>query len=207
MTTKGGLLRRTSPHAGRPIPRSVVAAWLCLVAATGCARTRPVAAPAVVALDVPPPPARVISTPPEPVAPVESTTVERPAPATRPSRSGRTASARPEAPKPAEARAESGSETPASAAPEVTAAPAPLLRTPQTADESNAEKRTNGVLERATQLLDRVNATTLGQQARQQHETARRFVDQAKQALVERNYVLASYLADKAETLARGLSR
>ena len=180
---------------------------MCLASVTGCARTRPVAAPAVVALDVPPPPARVISTPPEPVAPVESTTVERPAPATRPSRSGRTPSARPEAPKPAEAgRAEAGSETPA-ATPEVAAAPAPLLRTPQTADESNAEKRTNGVLERATQLLNGVNITTLGQQARQQHETARRFVDQAKQALVERNYVLASYLADKAETLARGLSR
>jgi hypothetical protein len=56
-------------------------------------------------------------------------------------------------------------------------------------------------------LLDRVNASTLGQQARQQHETARRFVAQAQQAIIERNYVLASYLADKAETLARGLSR
>ena len=86
-------------------------------------------------------------------------------------------------------------------------APAPLLRTPQTADESNAERRTKDVLGRAAQLLDRVNPATLGQQARQQHETARRFVEQAQQALVERNYVLASYLADKAETLARGLSR
>ena len=85
--------------------------------------------------------------------------------------------------------------------------PRPLLRTPQTADESNAERRTKDVLGRATQLLDRVNAATLGQQARQQHETARRFVEQALQALVERNYVLASYLADKAETLAKGLSR
>ena len=160
------------------------------------------------ALDVPPPPARVISTPPEPVAPVESTTVERPAPATRPSRAARSTAARPEAPKPAEAgRAESGTDAPASAAPEVAPAPAPLLRTPQTADESNAERRTKEVLGRATQLLDRVNASTLGQQARQQHETARRFVEQALQALVERNYVLASYLADKAETLAKGLSR
>ena len=160
------------------------------------------------ALDVPPPPARVISTPPEPVAPVESTTVERPAPATRPSRAARSTAARPEAPKPAEpGHAESGSDAPASATPEAAPAPAPLLRTPQTADESNAERRTNDVLGRAAQLLDRVNASTLGQQARQQHETARRFVEQAQQALVERNYVLASYLADKAETLARGLSR
>ncbi|WP_157899743.1 hypothetical protein [Luteitalea pratensis] len=200
-------MRRTSLTAWRRYRRALASAVVCLVAGAGCARTKPVAVPAVVALDVPPPPARVISTPPEPVAPVESTTVERPAPATRPSRA-RSIAARPEAPKPAEAgRAESGTDAPATAAPEAAPAPGPLLRTPQTADESNAEKRTKDVLGRATQLLDRVNATTLGQQARQQHETARRFVEQALQALVERNYVLASYLADKAETLAKGLSR
>ena len=185
----------------------MVVALLWLVAGLGCARNRPVAAPAVVALDVPPPPARVISTPPEPVAPVESTTVERPAPASRPNRTARSTGAKPEAPKPAEAgRAESGTEA-APAAPEVAPAPAPLLRTPQTADESNAEKRTKQVLDRATLLLNGMNASTLGQQARQQHDTARRFVEQALQALIERNYVLASYLADKAETLAKGLSR
>ena len=82
-----------------------------------------------------------------------------------------------------------------------------MLRTPQTADEINAEKRTRDVLGRATALLDSVNAATLGQQARQQHETARRFIAQAQQAIVDRNFVLASYLADKAETLAKGLSR
>ena len=208
MTMRGDTVRPTSLPARRHLPRRLAAALACLVVGAGCARPKPAAAPAVVALDVPPPPARVISVPPEPVAPVESTTVERPAPATRPSRNGRSAGARPETPKPAEpGRAEPGAETPATATPEVAPAPAPLLRTPQTADESNAEKRTKGVLDRATQLLDRMNAATLGQQARQQHDTARRFVEQALQALVERNYVLASYLADKAETLAKGLSR
>jgi hypothetical protein len=208
MTLRGGTLRRTISTARRHSWQGLAIAVVCLAATAGCARTKAVAAPAVVALDVPPPPARVISTPPEPVAPVESTTVERPAPATRPSRAARSTAARPEAPKPAEpGHAESGSDAPASATPEAAPAPAPLLRTPQTADESNAERRTNDVLGRAKQLLDRVNPATLGQQPRQQHETARRFVEQAQQALVERNYVLASYLADKAETLARGLSR
>jgi hypothetical protein len=207
MMKRGDMVRRSSLQARRRSPRSVVAVLVCLAAGSACTRTRPVAAPAVVALDVPPPPARVISTPPEPVAPVESTTVERPAPAARPARSTRTSANRTETPKPAEAgRVEPGVETPPSAAPEV-AAPAPLLRTPQTADESHVEKRTNGVLDNAAKLLDRVNIATLGQQARQQHETARRFVEQARQALVERNFVLASYLADKAETLAKGLSR
>jgi len=84
---------------------------------------------------------------------------------------------------------------------------APVLRTPQTADESEAVRRIRTVLGRATTLLDQVNPTTLTREARSQHDTARRFVDQAHQALIERNFVFASYLADKAETLARGLSR
>ena len=90
---------------------------------------------------------------------------------------------------------------------EPTSGTAPLLRTPQTADEVDAERRTRSVLGRAAELLDRVNPARLGPQARQQHETARRFVEQAQQALNDRNYVLAASLADKAETLARGLSR
>ena len=168
MTLRGGTLRRTISTARRHSWQGLAIAVVCLAATAGCARTKAVAAPAVVALDVPPPPARVISTPPEPVAPVESTTVERPAPATRPSRAARSTAARPEAPKPAEpGHAESGSDAPASATPEAAPAPAPLLRTPQTADESNAERRTNDVLGRAKQLLDRVNPATLGQQPRQ----------------------------------------
>ena len=203
------LTRNSLAARRRSTTRRVAYVVTCLLVGVGCTRSKPVAAPAVVALDVPPPPARVISTPPEPVAPVESTTVERPAPAARPTRSSRSNAARPEAPKapdPARVEPEPANTTPANAEP-VAAAPAPLLRTPQTADESNAERRTNEVLGRATNLLDRTNPATLGQQARQQHETARRFVLQAQQALVERNFVLASYLADKAETLAKGLSR
>jgi hypothetical protein len=95
--------------------------------------------------------------------------------------------------------------------PEATVAPpapfTPLLRTPQTADESESDRRIRDVLFRASQALTRVNAATLNREARTQHETARRFVEQANQALIERNYVFASYLADKAETLAKGISR
>ena len=43
--------------------------------------------------------------------------------------------------------------------------------------------------------------------ARAQYDTARRFIDQAEGALRARNYMFASYLADKAETLARGPGR
>jgi hypothetical protein len=187
-------------------------AGLVLVTAiggTGCARSRPSTAPTPVALNVPPPPPRVISTPPEPVAPTEATTQERAAPV-RPVRA-RPAVARNDSGRNGAdaARTESAVEPAApTTAPEPVAVPnGPLLRTPQTMDESEAARRTRDVLGRASGLLGRVKPEGLATQARQQHDTARRFVEQAEQALLERNYVLASYLADKAETLAKGLSR
>ena len=176
----------------------------------GCARSRPSTAPTPVALNVPPPPPRVISTPPEPVAPTEATTLERPAP-TRPARTNRPAVARNDNGRNAgdASRVEAPTEPLAApTTPEPSPAPAgPLLRTPQTADEAEAAKRTNDVLGRAKTMLERVVVGALGTQARQQHATALRFVQQAEQALVDRNFVLATYLADKAETLAKGLSR
>lgn len=183
------------------------AVWLALVGA-GCARSRPTTAPAPVALNVPPPPPRVISTPPEPVAPTEATSVERAMPASRPTRANRTASSRPDT-RPPEARPETVDPAPP-VAPITEAAPpaaGPLLRTPQTADEAVAVRRTNEVLGRARELLKTVGPGSLSTAARQQYDTAQRFIEQAEQAIVSRNYVLATYLADKAETLAKGLSR
>jgi hypothetical protein len=204
------MTHRVAARGKRPVWPWAAAAFLCLLVPAGCTRARPAAAPRVVALEMPPPPARVISTPPEPVAPTEATTVDRPTPASRPARSTRTAQSRPDPVRAAEPpRTDAPSEPagPAAAPAEAPANTGPLLRTPQTADESNAERRTSDVLTRAMALLNKVSATSLGPQARQQHETARRFVDQARQALSDRNYVLAASLADKAETLARGLSR
>ncbi len=200
MTTMKGMSPRAVRAAG------LIAAAAGLLAGAGCARSRPVATPPPVALNMPPPPSRVISTPPEPVAPVEATSMDRPAPATRPARTTRPAAARTE---PARAAEAAPVETPAETPTPVEAPPpaGPLLRTPQTADEAQADRRIREVLDRASALLGRVDPLRLGQQARQQHETAHRFVEQAKQALLERNFVLATNLADKAETLAKGLSR
>jgi hypothetical protein len=205
------MTHRVAARGGHPVWLWATAAFLCLLAPVGCTRSKPAMAPRAVALEMPPPPARVISTPPEPVAPTEATTVDRPAPASRPARTTRAAQARPDPVRPAEPpRADAPADpagSPATSAAEPPVNTGPLLRTPQTADEANAEKRTRDVLNRAVTLLDRTSPGSLGPQARQQHDTARRFVDQAKTALSERNYVLAASLADKAETLARGLSR
>lgn len=185
---------------------AAVMAVVCVGVGAGCARSRPATTPVPIALNVPPPPPRVIATPPEPVAPTEATNVERPAPVNRPSRSARGAS-RPE-PRTEPVRPETAPETtPPAAAPEATAPAGPLLRTPQTADEREAENRTTEVLRRASEHLKKVNPATLAPAARQQYETAQRFVEQAEHAMLQRNYVLASYLADKAETLAKGISR
>lgn len=186
-----------------------VAALIVIASMTGCATRRPTSAPSQVALDVPPPPPRVIATAPEPMTPTEATTVNRPAPTNRASRGGRPP-ARPDMARAAEPVADSGTPPPAESVAPVDAAPAssaPLLRTMQPADESQAERRTREVLSRASGLLARVNVSTLSQQARQQHDTARRFVAQAEQALLERNFVFATYLSEKAEALAKGLSR
>ncbi len=190
--------------------RFLVLGCACLLGAAGCSRSAAVVASAPVVLNVPPAPPRVISVPPEPVAPVETTTAapqeeERPVrqarPAARPDAGARTGQA-------ASDTATDGNDAPAAPTPaEPAAPPAPVLRTPQTADEGQAGKRVRDVLRRATELLAQVNPATLSREARTQHETARRFVEQSEQALLERNFVFASYLADKAETLARGLSR
>lgn len=181
---------------------------LCLAVGTGCASRSPAATPAPATLNVPPAPPRVISVPPEPVAPVQTTTAE---PAERPAVRVARPAARPDsgAARPgqsAEAEASAPVGAPAERVTEPVAT-APLLRTPQTRDESQADRRISEVLTRASVLLEQVSVSSLSREARTQHDTARRFVDQARQALLERNYVFASYLADKAETLARGLSR
>jgi hypothetical protein len=62
------------------------------------------------------------------------------------------------------------------------------------------------VLGRASSTLQRIDRSRLSADARAQFETAQRFIDQSKDALEARNFMFAAYLADKAATLATGLS-
>jgi hypothetical protein len=63
------------------------------------------------------------------------------------------------------------------------------------------------LLGRATRDLSRVNAASLNADGRSQYETAKRFIQQAEEALKARNIVFASKLADKAATMAAVLVR
>ncbi len=182
-------------------------AWIALAAGTsGCAilHARSLGPP----LDVPPPPARAVpiesqpivaapnvddvpSRAPEPIGPTQP-----PAP---PPRAERT-----EAPPPvrAETPADASAAAPAPA-PNVT--PPPALQT--TANPTEAEQRTRVALENAKRDLGRIDLRRLSTDAKSQYDIARRFVQQAEEALKARNPVFAEQLADKAATLAALLQR
>jgi len=121
-----------------------------------------------------------------PVAPPVTPPVVTPRPAPQPPRA-----ARPEPP------AESPAESPA-----VRVEPR-TLRTPgDVAREGAIRERLNG----ATAALGRVDAARLAGTLRIQYDQARRFVQQAEQAIKEQNLAFASTLADKAATLAADLA-
>ena len=63
------------------------------------------------------------------------------------------------------------------------------------------------LIARATRDLARVNAASLNADGRAQVEAARRFLQQAEEALKARNVVFAGKLADKAATMAAVLVR
>jgi len=181
-----------------------------LVLAGGCARRPPRAAPPPPApLEVPVVPPRVLA--PMAVEPEEPPAVDEPT-TTAPRRTTRSRP-RPESQRPEQppiqhdpSKQEGPPEPPAVPADQKPAEPKTVLQTPQTAGDADAERRVREVLGRARRDLGRVNPAGLGSDARTQYETARRFIDQAEDALKARNYMFARYLADKAEALARGVT-
>jgi hypothetical protein len=180
------------------------------LAGAGCATK-------VVATPEPPPPLVVPVVPPrlvgpvvveddaplpvaEAPAPAPAPPAQRPArPAPRPAGNG---AAKPEpAGTPAEGTAKT--DTPAEPAPPPPAEP--LLRTPETVNDTEAEKRVREILGRAEQNLAKVDYRALTANGRAQADTARRFITQADAALKNRSLNFARYLADKAETLSTSL--
>jgi hypothetical protein len=82
---------------------------------------------------------------------------------------------------------------------------ATTLRTTPTQQEGELEKRTRGLLLEATSNLNRIDYGRLNADAKGQYDSAKGFVRQAEDALRTQNLVFASYLADKAATLAAQL--
>ena len=166
-----------------------------LTLAAGCATARAQAPVVMQPLEVPPVPPRVIVPDIEEVetAPPDAAAVSRPAPQ-RNDPPPKPADKPVEPPKP-------GAQDPAK--PEET----PRVRTPQTANDEQAEREVRAIMSRAEGMLQGVNYRGLSGAAQQQFQTAQRFIRQADSALKIRNYVFARNLADKAETLARQLGK
>jgi hypothetical protein len=147
-------------------------------------------------LDPPPPPPRVVAVyAPEP-EPVAVTPALEPATPVRP----------PSRPRP-EQRPEPAANTPESAEAVSRPAPPSLTLTPSAGSESQTAAAIGALLERAKRDLSRVNSASLNHDGRAQYDTARRFIQQAEEALKARNIVYAGKLADKAATMAAVLVR
>jgi hypothetical protein len=173
--------------------------------ASASAKTKPAERPP---LSVPPPPPRVIEPAPQP-DPVPEPVADLPPPPT-PSRTStrqpREASPKQEPAKQPETKAGEApvTETPAPAA--TTPQPPPQLRTPQTADASEAEKNVRSTIDRASKLLGGVNYGPLNNERKKAYNDAKMFIQQAEEASKQGNFALAQGVANKAETLARELA-
>jgi hypothetical protein len=167
-----------------------------------CARAQAKGAAAGPPLDVPAPPARVLapveepvtaSAPPPETPPPTAATAPRTPPPRPPAR--RTEPEKPETPVPAAAT----TGTPVQEPPRE-------LRPASPAAEAAAEREAPDALARAARDLSRVDYGKLNAEARAQYDQSKRFMEQAQQALRDRNFVFASTLADKAAALAAQLS-
>ena len=75
------------------------------------------------------------------------------------------------------------------------------------ADKAQTEAAIRALLGRAARDLARANPASLTSDQRAQFDTARRFLQQAEEALKVRNLVYAGKLADKAATLSAVFAR
>lgn len=180
--------------------RMRVAAIVLLSASLGAcaAKAQVLAEPAAMPqLDPPPPPPRVVAQyqpEPEPIvaAPPAETAVPAKPPA-RPSRPEQRPEPAPTAPEAAES---------------IVRPPAPSLTlSPTPGSEAQTVAAIRDLLLRATRDLSRINPSSLNGDGRAQYESARRFIQQAEDALKARNVVFAGKLADKAATMAAVLVR
>ena len=182
------------------LPRAV--ALVCGLAAAGslagCAKAQAVAAPAMPTLAPPEVPPRIVAEyEPDPPLPAEPVTAEAITPPPRPARPPRRDTPRPEA-VPDEPQG-----------PPVTApvTPAPALALQMPGASAKADQSVRALLAQAARDLGRVNYQALDSDGRAQYETARRFMQQADDALKARNVMFAGKLADKAATMASVLLR
>jgi len=178
--------------------------WLG-VGSFACAKAQAKTTAAGPPLEVPSPPPRIIIPAEEPVIATVPPPETPPAAAAAPPR----APARPAPPRRTEPeRTETTPPPPAAATtgPPPPAEPPRELRPASPAADAAAERETREALARSAVALSRVDYGKLNTDARAQYDQSKRFMEQAQQALKDRNFVFAATLADKAAALAAELN-
>jgi hypothetical protein len=177
---------------------AIVGGLAAAVLATGCATAR-ASAPAPLPLLTPPdaPPRVVAEYLPDPPLPAEPVAAEAVTPVARPTRPARREPV----------RTDPAAEPPGPASVPVPAAPQPALTMQNAGANARADQSVRSLLGQASRDLERVVYQTLDADGRAQYDTARRFMQQADEALRARNVVFAGKLADKAAAMASVLVR
>ena len=174
-----------------------------LLAAAGCAKARASALPSGPPLETPLPPPRVVSSPIESEPIVTAVPpIEAPGPRTTPN-APRAAAPRPERTEPPPVATVNPAPVPPPSAPPPAEEPPRTLQT--TANAGQVEQRVRSLLANATRDLGRIDYRALGVDAQTQYNIAKRFTEQAEEALKEKNLLFAEQLADKAAALAAQL--
>jgi len=177
---------------------AIVGGLAVAVLTTGCATAR-ASAPAPLPILTPPdaPPRVVAEYLPDPPLPAEPVPAEAVAPVVRPTRPARR--------EPARTDPAAEPQGPASAPAPPT--PPPSLTMQNAGANARADQSVRTLLGQAARDLERVVYQTLDADGRAQYDTARRFMQQADEALRARNVVFAGKLADKAAAMASVLVR
>jgi hypothetical protein len=184
------------------------------VGLAGCASAQATSKPADrPPLVVPPPPPRVIEPVPEmpePVSDLPSTPAVTPP---NPGSGGSRSTGRPPAPKPEAAKPDPKASEPKTVepppvepVPPVPTPPANQLRTPETADASNAAKVVQTTIDRARGFLNSVDFGPLSNERKKVYNDAKLLIQQAEDSLKRGNLGIAQGVANKAETLAKELA-
>jgi hypothetical protein len=176
---------------------------LNLVLATACAKAK--------AAELVPdgPPLAMSQPPPRVITPADEVPVASPPPPPSPEPTATAAAP----PKPAQSRPRVDSKPeppPAVVTQPVTpppATPEPLeVRSVPSAAAAAEERKVRDVMQRAQKDLVRVTPQRLSAEGKSQYDQARRFYEQADEALKEKNFVYAMKLAENAATLAAELA-
>jgi len=177
--------------------RAIALIGLAAIGGAACTTTKAAAPIERPALEVPPPPPRVVEpipVPPPQLQPVENLGPDAPPAPSRPrpaAKETQKPDPKPEDPKPVE--------------PTPPPAPPPVLRMPETVNAAQLTTQIQEAIARSRAILDKVDYQRLSPVAVKAYKESQMFAQQAEDALKASNLPFAKELADKAERLAKEL--